>query len=334
MRSDLLVCNVCLSRRVPLAVVASLLLVSGAFRSAAADSIVPSYIYGIGDNNRIWEIDPVGKTSQDVYQTGLTGESNAFAFDTVRDQMFFIDANKDLYYWNHATTIARVATAAELGVASSEQPWNAAYYANAFWFFNTESDQFNKVSLTYSGGLSTPGFGSLTTYNINGIPYNANPGDRNRFGDIAIIASGPDAGMLYAATAWPTNTDGLFYSLNLNTLTTTGTATVIKGAGVPNGNGNPNLQLSFNGDYSTLYGHDYNGGKWYTVALATGNLTEIVGFTTYTSGTNGFRDLGGASLESVTAVPEIDPSAFGSVIALLLGALGLIERRRLARVAA
>ena len=332
-----MVCNVCLSRRVSLAVVASLLLVSGAFRSAAADSIVPSYIYGIGDNNRIWEIDPVGKTSQIVYETGLTGESNAFAFDTVRDQMFFVDANKDLYYWNHAATIARVATAAELGVSGigAQQPWNAAYYNNAFWFFNTESDQFNKVSLTYSGSGSsnTPSFDSLTTYSISGIPYNSTPGDRNRFGDIAIIADGPNAGMLYAATAWPTNTDGLFYSLDLDTLTTTGTATVIKGA-VLNGTGNPNLQLSFNGDYSTLYGHDYNGGKWYTVDLATGNLTEIVGFTTYTSGTNGFRDLGGASLESVTPVPEIDPRSFGSVIALLLGALGLIERRRLARVAA
>jgi hypothetical protein len=36
----------------------------------------------------------------------------------------------------------------------------------------------------------------------------------------------------------------------------------------------------------------------------------------------------------VTPVPEIDPSSFGSVIALLLGAFGLIERRRLAPVAA
>ena len=67
--------------------------------------------------------------------------------------------------------------------------------------------------------------------------------------------------------------------------------------------------------------------------MATGNLTEIVGFTTYTSGTNGFRDLGGASLESAVAVPEINLGSFGSVIALLLGALGLIERRSLRRLA-
>lgn len=325
--------NVSPSRRGSLAVIVGLLVAFAAFRPAAADPIVPSFIYGIGDNNQIWEIDPVGQTSKSVFHTGLTGQSNAFAFDTVRDQMFFVDANNDLYYWNHDTTIARVATAAQLGVASATQPWNAAYYADAFWFFNTESDQFNKVSLTYSGvGSSTPGFGSLTTYNITGIPYNTTPGDRNRFGDIAIIANGPDAGMLYAATAWPTNTDGLFYSLNLNTLTTTGSATVIKGAGVPDGSGNPNLQLSFNSDYSTLYGQDYNGAKWYTVDLATGNLSEIVGFTTYTSGTFGFRDLGGASLSSVQ-VPEIDPGMFGSAIAMLLGALGLVERRMLRRLA-
>jgi hypothetical protein len=315
-------------------VLAGMLLVSSTVPHAVADPIAPSYIYGIGDNNLIWEIDPVGQTSRSVFNTGLTGQSNAFAFDTVRDQMFFVDANKDLYYWNHATTIERVATAAQLGVSgTTSQPWNAAFYSDSFWFFNTESDQLNKVALSYSGtGSTTPGFDSLTTYSITGIPFNTNPGDRNRFGDIAIICSGANAGMLYAATAWPTNTDGLFYSLNLNTLTTTGSATVIKGSGVPNGSGNPNLQLSFNGDYGTLYGHDYNGGTWYTVDLASGNLTSIAGFTTYTSGTVGFRDLGGSSLQAVpAAVPEIDAGLCGGAVALVLGAFGCLERRRLRR---
>jgi hypothetical protein len=31
----------------------------------------------------------------------------------------------------------------------------------------------------------------------------------------------------------------------------------------------------------------------------------------------------------VAAVPEIDPNSFGSVLALVTGALGLLERRRL-----
>jgi hypothetical protein len=40
---------------------------------------------------------------------------------------------------------------------------------------------------------------------------------------------------------------------------------------------------------------------------------------------------GGLSIAylSISAVPEIDPAGMGSVIALVTGALGLVERRRL-----
>ena len=67
--------------------------------------------------------------------------------------------------------------------------------------------------------------------------------------------------------------------------------------------------------------------------VATGDLTDL-NYATLVPGTDrGFRDLGGASAIDVTPVPEIDLGSFGSVIALLLGAFGLLERRRLARVA-
>jgi hypothetical protein len=36
-----------------------------------------------------------------------------------------------------------------------------------------------------------------------------------------------------------------------------------------------------------------------------------------------------SSSVSVAGVPEIDPAGFGSVLALLGGVLGLVERRRL-----
>ena len=63
--------------------------------------------------------------------------------------------------------------------------------------------------------------------------------------------------------------------------------------------------------------------------VATGNLTDL-NFTTIVPGTSaGFRDLGGASAIDVTPVPEIDLGSFGSVIALLLASLGLLERRSL-----
>lgn len=100
---------------------------------------------------------------------------------------------------------------------------------------------------------------------VYGITYTTVPGDRNRFGDIAIVTSGGAAGMLYAATASPSGTDAMFDSPDLNSLTTTGVATVIKAAG------NPELQLSFNADESILYDQD-SAGAWYELDLGTGNL--------------------------------------------------------------
>jgi len=47
--------------------------------------------------------------------------------------------------------------------------------------------------------------------------------------------------------------------------------------------------------------------------------------TTFSPTTSG----GGWTLGSVSAVPEIDPAGMGSVLALVTGALGLLERRRL-----
>lgn len=53
----------------------------------------PSYIFGISDNNDIYQINPVPDQQSFglVYNTGLAGQSNAFAFDRERDQMFFIN---------------------------------------------------------------------------------------------------------------------------------------------------------------------------------------------------------------------------------------------------
>ncbi|MFM8890607.1 MAG: hypothetical protein ACKOTB_03110 [Planctomycetia bacterium] len=282
-------------------------------RPAAADPIASSYVYGIDNSGFIWELDPVQKTQRSVFDTLLGGTTNAFAYDNSRDQMFFVDSSKNLWYWNHATTVSQIATASQLGVSSLPQPWNAAYYANAYWFFNTESDELSKVSLTYGGG--TPAFDSLTTYAISGIPYTTVPGDRNRFGDIAIVTSGGAAGMLYAATASPSGTDAMFYSLDLNSLTTTGVATVIKATG------NPNLQLSFNADESVLYGQD-SAGAWYELDLGTGNLgSPIAGFTTLA-----FRDLAGAD-NTRAAVPEIPSGGAGAALSVLAAGLALVDRR-------
>jgi hypothetical protein len=125
-----------------------------------------------------------------VYNTGLTGTSNAFAFDNTRNHFFFIDAAKNLNFWDRGSAFTQIATAANIGLSIAGQPANAAFYDNAYWFFNDGTSTLNKISLIYNGSI--PSFGSRTTYTIAGTP-----GTNNRFGDIAITS----AGMMYAATS-------------------------------------------------------------------------------------------------------------------------------------
>ena len=66
------------------------------------------------------------------------------------------------------------------------------------------------------------------------------------------------------------------------------------------------------------------GGSYGTFANALASTNDSVNGPVATNNSIGFRL---AAL--TTAVPEIDPAGFGSVAALLTGALGLIERRRL-----
>ena len=307
--------SVCLLRRLSL-VIAAVLLCCAVVRPAAATSIVPSYIYGIADDNQIWQINPIpGQQSfESTYNTGLSGQSNAVAFDRGRDQLLFLDVSNNLYLWNKPlggspSAFQQITTSGSLGISSS-LVYNASYYNDGFWFFKEATNELVKASLSYSGTAvgTVPTFSGTTSYTLTG----PTPASDNGFGDIAINRN---TGMLYAATS-----TGYFYSVDLSDPTST--YTQIKGLA-----GNISLQLSFNEDYSILYGHNYSSGAWYTVDVTTGNLTDL-NYTTIVPGTSaGFRDLGGASAIDVTPVPEIDPSSFGSAIAMLLGAFGLLERR-------
>ena len=324
-----------LSRRPIACVVAATMLALAAAAARPADAEpIPSYVYGIDDTNRIWQIDPVQKTAEATFNTiGLSGTSNAVAFDRGRDQLFFLGGNNstfnnDLYMWNKPlgtgpSAFSQIATRDDLGI-STANVFNAAYYNNAFWFFKEGTNQLVKTSLSYSGTApgTVPTFSTETTYTVAGAPNDSN----NGFGDIAINVN---TGILYAATSGagvPNN--GMFYSVNL--ADPENTFTSIKGSG------NMSLQLSFNENYSILYGHNYTTADWYTVDIATGDTTAL-NYQTPSDGASGpgFRDLGGASIVDITpGVPEIDPSSIGSVVMLLLGSFGLLERRRVTRVAA
>lgn len=291
------------------------------YAAVTASPSFADFIYGIDDNNNIQEINTATQSATQVYTnspfgTIPNGSSNAFAYDTARDQFFFIDSINNLEFWTRSGNPSTLATANDLGLQAStpsDQPQNAAFYNNAYWFFNEGTNTLNRVSFTYSGGL--PSFSQLDPYLLTQTQGNVSAPSSwtNTFGDIAINAT---TGILYGATQ-----SGVLFSVDLNGTPTTATSIV---------GGLPSLQLSFNSDYSTLYGQTYNGGQWYTVDTTTGAATEIPGFAVTFSGANALRDLGGAS--STTAVPEIDPASFGSVIVLLLGALGLVERRTLRRL--
>ena len=292
------------------------------------------YIYGIDDSNTIWEIDPVNRTDKIVVtgsSYGLTQsqKSNSFAYDPIRDEMFFTYSGAGagmagLYYWNHtntnnaiqqilnSTTVVSGTTAWSL--MSPTDPANAAYYQDSYWFFNGnggKTNQLNRLSFTYTSGSIAPS--ALQTWTISNLPT------ANTFGDISISGS---TGILYADTV-----SGKFYSIDLLSLSgTSGTATTaVDVTGVVGGN--PSLQNAFSEDYSTLYATQFNNRTWYTQDTATGVVTPILSGTANWTTTVGFRDLGGSSLTAI--VPE--PSTLAMVIAG--GALygGLALRRKLGR---
>jgi hypothetical protein len=302
----------------------------GVATAGRADPITPRFIYGIDDANDIYQIDPTpGQQSfNGVYNTGLTAQSNAFAFDRVRDQMFFINVGtgsaNDLWLWNKPVgTFTQIATGSALGVSGTTIPANAAYYDDAFWFFKERTNNLVKASLLYGGTAAgtVPTLGTVETFTITPAPTlgtvgsGTNSGIRNAFGDIAINPSGT----LYAYTAG--GQGGNFYSLDLTTASggTVGGFALISSGTVVSGTTPIGLQISFNEDYSVLHGHNYDDGRWYEVNTATGSLTDLDFVTVTGTNNRGFRDIGGAS---ISFVPE--PSALalmGSAAAALSASL-------------
>ena len=293
--------------------------------TAWAGPPAPAYIYGVDNANDIYEINPVSKTSTRVLVQPTGGSSNSLAFNTDRDQLYFIGPDNGLKYWvqGSGTTGISVAGSPAVGI----DPNNAAYYNNAYWFFDFNSNVLNRWNLGYSGtGASgVPSVTSTQTYSIENmlLPPSGTTGlNTNTFGDIAINAN---TGILYAST-----TRGRFYSLNLNgdpTNTFTQLGAPIATDGTDNTVG---LQLAFNTDYSILYGHSYENGEWYTVSTElTGNgaRTLISDFSTTPVDGKGFRDLGGSA---VAAVPEPSSIALACVGAGGLAMRFLRRRRRAA----
>lgn len=304
--------------------ITSLVVVSSFGIAASAEAAgAANLAYGVTGTNAVYEIDLDAGTTIKVGNTGLTGKSNSFAYDSARNEFFFIGPSpgNNLYYWDRKLNQSfLVATASQLGLSGQLQPENASYYGNAYWFFEDGTNILHRVRFNYIAGV-TPTFKDVTHFAIAGAPT-----IDNDFGDIAIDKNGK----LFASTtrpsciappgAPPCTYSSYFYTVDLTTLvepgeptgTGSGAAVVIKDkfAAVKN----PSLQLSFNSDYSKLYGQNAISAKWYTVNTTTGDVSEVAGFLTEIAPEDrtslfpdfaGFRDIGGSANTTIPDQPDL-----------------------------
>jgi hypothetical protein len=280
-----------------------------------------SYFYAVGSNNHIYEVSDTGAQRDVRDVSGLVGATpaNGAAFDAGRNQFFFSvpgsgSANGSLWYWNQATN----ATPVSLGLLPTARPDNGAYWDGAYWYVQQGTTTLHRIALNYDLAGNPTGLGTASTATLVHTPTLS--GGDLWFGDI-VIQTG--SGTLYGATA----AGNQFFSATLTSgglsgnLSTTILGTVGSGA-------IDKMQLSFDSAGTTLYGHAYDSGQWYTIDTANGALTTLA-FSSLTAGvSNGFQDMGGASSSSTPSagVPERGP--WLALLSVTLVSLVLARRRR------
>ena len=142
-----------------------------------------SYIYGISNTRVIYETDVNTQKNRAVFNADPllpAGNPNAFAYDTARNDFFFLDSTRRLWYWDRVSpTITRLTSAtSDIGLSGFAQPANAVYYQNAYWFVReTEqavtSQTLIKVELAYGSG--SPVVTGFKTYTYNIVNSNNQP---------------------------------------------------------------------------------------------------------------------------------------------------------------
>jgi hypothetical protein len=299
--------------------------------------------YGVDNDNNIWEVDPIQKFNVLINEVGRTipncdttdgclnvsSGSNGIAFDTGRNHLFFFYNNSgtgaaqpwDLRFWNRKSfgpsSLSIVPWASGTNI-----PANAAYYDNALWYFDggTTTRSLNKLSLQYNADQDQILSTSLNTYDLSGFTEPTYPS--GGYGDIAINVL---TGFLYGSQV-----SGNYYKIDLNqlgnpeaniyeslgaaqTLDETGTGFVASG-----------LQLSFNADYTKLYGTRFCNAAsncsgydspTFTAQAGDGLFFEVMNFDDYQefrqfgsdsllfSSSPGYRDLGGATANAIVPGP-------------------------------
>jgi hypothetical protein len=297
------------------AVGVALLVAAAAWTSAPVAAAPLSFMYGVGDDNNIYEINPLLQSVTGTISTAslsLTGSTpNAFALDRSRQQVLFLGSDKNMYFWDRdANALGQVATAAELDLADKTIPRDATFHDNKFWFFGFDDNILHQVSIVYGGNGLPTGIGSRIATPIN-ISTQPNPSNPLTFGDIDI---NPQTSMFYGSTL-PTGVGGRgeFFSLSLSNLANSYTV-IASGKTI-------GLQIGFNADYSKLFGQDFESGNWYDINLTTGDFVSLG----YTSPSDvRFRDMAGG----LAAVPEPGSLLLAAGGLAVAGAARGIRRRQ------
>eukprot|EP00624_Nannochloropsis_granulata_P004533 evm.model.NODE_32489_length_25912_cov_24.063213.5 len=249
----------------------------GMLGAHAADPGLGSYMYGLRKiNGTRWivQYNPPIQQLEVVFDTGLD-DSNALAFDTLRDQLIFLGEDfsnvESLYVWDIATeTMTLIAPwaplAAALGMTTTD---SAAFYNNAYWFVPERTAAAAQIIFIYTNGIPT-GIASYNKYDF----ADQTVAPLMRFGDIAIDV--PRRLLYGASTAGLIRVDLSNLAVPLPFVWVSGPDEDLSTA-----------QCAFNADFSTLWG--YRSNVWFIIDTQTGAFGTPVWIQ------SGPSDLGGSS---------------------------------------
>lgn len=283
---------------------------------------VQTVIYGIGEDQNIYSIDPVtggvtGTTS--TASLSLSGSlANAFALDRTKAQIYFmgnstVTGSNNLYFYDTTSgSLGLAATAAQLGVLAMQR--NAAFHDNKYWWIGISDNKLYSAAFNYVGGLPS-GVASTGTFSITGVTGPAlNPND---------IAIDPITQTLYGSDTITSNGgSGEFFSISLANLGAPLPYQKLYDQPIVSGT-QVGVQLAYNDDFSTLYGQNFNTGAWYTVSTGTGGTFTATGGVT-TDPNLHMRDLAGG----VQAVPEPGTLALAGSGIVIAGFMVYRDRSR------
>jgi hypothetical protein len=237
-----------------------------------------SLLFGAGSfsaNNNIIVYDPTIEFASIFAPTGIQSSLNGLALDRDTEVLYYVapgsldnPQERAIYYTSLPyNTSARIAPLTDMGIVdftTRSIPQNACWYKKSYWFIVTDTLVLRRVFFAYSGLFPT-GIASYIEYTISAP---SGQGPLMRFGGIDIDVT---TDILYGAT-----TRGQFFNINLNNLAAPLPFTQVV---APDTGDRPSLQITFNVDYSILYGQYQVDGTWFTINRNTGALAQLSNFT-------------------------------------------------------